>query len=83
MNNKPTKRQHYIPQVLLRGFSPDYLNKNSSKDVSKYRIFTYNLNKSNQNEKAIPIKDICFEKNLYEIKDENENIICINHLEKC
>lgn len=83
MNDIPTKRQHYIPQVYLRGFSPDYLDNNDTNiDVSKFRIFTYNLNKNDQIGIAIPIKDICFENYLYEIKDENGNIIYKNHLEK-
>lgn len=83
MNNKPTKRQHYIPQVYLRGFSPDYLSKKKNNlDESKFRIFTYDLNKTEQIEKAIPIKDVCFENYLYEIKDENGDIIYVNHLEK-
>ena len=33
-----TKKQHYIPQVYLRGFSPEYVHKNNKIPLSKYMI---------------------------------------------
>ena len=81
--NNPTKNQHYIPQVYLRGFSPEYLNKNHKHiDERKYRIFSYNLNKDEKVGNPIPVKSICYEKDLYEIKDNNGKAIFTNFLEK-
>jgi len=40
--NKRTKKQHYIPQVYLRGFSPDYKDRNI--ENIKYKIYRYELN---------------------------------------
>ena len=82
MNNL-TRNQHYIPQVYLRGFSPDYLGENRERtDEAKFRIYAYNLNKEEKVNNPIPIKSICLKKDLYEINDSNENIVSANFLEK-
>ena len=71
--NKPTKKQHYVPKVYLKGFSNDeahvYRNElNGDKIVSS---------------KPVPIESICRENYLYEIKDSQDSFIALNHVEKC
>ena len=44
--NQMTRRQHYIPQVYLGGFSPQYQNKGE-----KYTIYFYDLEKRKQSKK--------------------------------
>ena len=64
--DKRTRKQHYIPQVYLRGFSPEYKQKDSrGKDILKYTIHCFDLEKMKQYPKAVPIDSICFEKDLY------------------
>ncbi len=65
-----TKEQHFIPQEYLRGFSQD------SKTV-----FEYYLPKDKAIDDPVSIKDICKEKYLYELRDEQDVIININYLE--
>ena len=77
-----TVKQHYIPQVYLRGFSPDYEKaKNGIIDASQCRIFFYDIEKQFQST-AIPISTVCYEKNLYEVTDKDGEIIARNHIEK-
>ena len=60
-NNNITKKQHYIPQVYLRGFSPDYLRKKEKVTAAeKYTIYCYALESEEQSKKAVPIKSICY-----------------------
>ena len=75
-----TKKQHYIPQVYLRGFSPEY---EDSKEIenSKHTIYCYDLIKNIQFPHPIPIKSICYEDYLYEVTDSNEEIVLPNYLE--
>lgn len=44
-NNSITKKQHYIPQVYLRGFSPEYEREKKSQSNSRYTVYVYDLNK--------------------------------------
>lgn len=79
-----TKNQHYIPQVYLRGFSPDYLRKKEkAKPVEKYTIYRYKLGEKEQQKIAVPIKSICYEKYLYEMMDEQGQTIMPNYFECC
>ena len=67
--NKPTKKEHYIPQFYLKGFSPN------NKQVFQYDIL---------NRKSYPMIDtkrICYQKNLYELKDSNDSIVETNIIE--
>lgn len=66
-----TINQHYIPQVYLRGFSSD--NKT---------IFMCRTTDLFQPPDAVTIRSVCSEKYLYELKDDNGNLIWPNHLEK-
>ena len=80
LENK-TKKQHYIPQVYLRGFSPQYKNDVGGKlDKGKYTIYAYDL-KKNQSSQAIPIKSVCYEDYLYEIRNDEGGFVSENYLE--
>ena len=60
---KPTEDEHFIPRVYLRGFSEI---KNSKKKNEKALIWQFNLKTMQQIPVPVDVKDICFEKNLYE-----------------
>ena len=67
--NKPTENEHFIPQVYLRGFSPDHK-----------RVYQYDL----LNWKAYPListRKICYQKNLYELENGDGDYICQNGIE--
>ena len=79
----PKKKQHYVPQVYLRGFSPEYepLNKNDL-PFEKYTIFSFDVEKrAYDSTEAVPIQSICYKKKLYEIYGADEQIIFPNWLE--
>lgn len=76
-----TKKQHYIPQVYLRGFSPEYQKDNKDCPLSKYTIYCHDLTVKNQIMKAIPIKSVCCSDYLYEVTDHKGEIVLANHLE--
>ena len=67
---EPTRKQHFVPQEHLRGFSQDQVS-----------IYEYNLNKDSAIDRAVPIESVCREKDLYEIRDENGTIVNTNYLE--
>lgn len=67
---KPTKKQHYVPQVYLRGFSTD------EKMIMSYDVLCMS------EPKLVPIKSICFENYLYEIKNDDGKMVYVNYLEK-
>lgn len=72
MMNKPTKKQHYVPQVYLRGFSSD-------------EVFVIRNELESQcivSSKSVPIQSICREDFLYEIKDSEGSYIALNFIEK-
>ena len=79
----PKKRQHYVPQVYLRGFSPEYEPMNRSNlPFEKYTIFSFDLEKrAYDSTEAVPISSICYKKKLYEIYGTDEKIIFPNWLE--
>lgn len=79
------KKQHYVPQVYLRGFSPEYepLGKSNIPN-EKYTIFSFDLEKKTyDSNNGVPISSICYKKNLYEIYGTDEQIILPNWLETC
>lgn len=81
--NNITKKQHYIPQVYLRGFSPEYLKKEKgSLPHEKYTIYCHDLTKEKQIQKPIPIKSVCYSNFLYEVTGHDGEIVLPNHLEK-
>ena len=79
--DKMTKKQHYIPQVYLRGFSPQYQGKNKTLPNGKYTIYFYDLEMKKQSKMAVPIKSICYEGCLYEMRGDSGKFVCDNHLE--
>lgn len=78
-----TKKQHYIPQVYLRGFSPEYNDKSHEISCSGYTIYCYDLTKTTQSYKPVPIKSVCYKNYLYEVTGDDGEIVLPNHLEKC
>lgn len=81
-----TKKQHYVPQVYLRGFAPQYLNKrseNSKKPKLKYGVFYYDLQERIQSKIAVPTNSVCFENDLYEVTGKSGEIVYDNRLENC
>ena len=71
--NKPTKKQHYVPQVYLKGFSSDEVHVYRN-ELNKDRIIS---------SKLVPIESIFRKKYLYEIRDSNNSFVALNHVEKC
>ena len=57
--NNHTSKEHYIPQVYLNGFA--------SKDK---RIYFYDLNIHRYSDQMVPVKSICYQKDLYEYKNK-------------
>lgn len=79
----PKKKQHYVPQVYLRGFSPEYKPlERSIVEKDKFTILAYDLDtKKYDSIDAVPISSICFKKKLYEIYGSDEKIVFPNWLE--
>lgn len=78
-----TKKQHYIPQVYLRGFSPEYNDKSHEIPHLRYTIYCYDLTKTTQLYEPVPIKSVCYKNYLYEVTGDDGEIVLPNHLEKC
>lgn len=76
-DKKPTTDEHFVPRMHLRRFSERKLNKGKFKDL----IWAYNLTEMKQLPGQIRIESICFEKHLYEFKDEESNFIYRNSVE--
>ena len=75
-----TKKQHYIPQVYLRGFSPEY-HKGDIRLSKEYTIYFWDKGQ-NHIMKPVPIKSICYSEYLYEVTGNGGEIVCSNYLEK-
>lgn len=73
MKKKPTRKQHYVPQVYLKGFS------NCGNMINAY----WSDNNDIIKEKCVPIESICREKYLYELKNDSDELIAVNYIEKC
>lgn len=67
---KITKKQHYVPQVYLRGFSDD-----------KKHLWSYRLNSSLEG-KMVPIESVCRKHFLYEVRGNNGEIVTPNWIER-
>ena len=72
---KPTEKEHFIPRMYLQRFSEI----NQSK---KPLIWQFNLRTMQQIPVPVDIRDICFERNLYEIKDDDGFFVAQNRIEK-
>ena len=65
-----TKRQHYVPQTYLEGFSTDGIH-----------LYAYHIKSAAAIGKAVPIDSVCHEDYLYEFRDSGGQIVNINLLE--
>ncbi len=72
--NKPTTNEHYIPQFYLKQFSPNPIDKN------KETIYQFDVLLGKQT--PVLIKSICYEKNLYEFKNDSGDYVHRNLIEK-
>lgn len=72
---KPTENEHFIPRVYFRGFA-------DINDSGKALLWQYSLKTMEQIPVPVDVGDICFEKNLYEIKGSNGLFIAQNMIEK-
>lgn len=70
-NGKTTVKQHYIPQFYLKQFSDN-----------KKVLYQYDIVNNKSFSAPVSVESICFEKNLYEFKDNNGNIVEENLIEK-
>ncbi len=75
--NKPTVDEHFVPRMYLKGFSEVKQKANKQKAY----IWEFNLKSMKQIPKQVDIEDICFEKNLYELKDADGSFIAQNRIE--
>ena len=75
-----TKQQHYIPQMILKRFYADGYTLDREFNGEKF-LWLYDKEK-NIERKVDNVKQICKEKNLYEFKDRNGNIVNVNMIEK-
>ena len=81
--NNPTIKEHYIPQFYLKQFSPD------GKRIYQYDVdadskqkFHNGIKSKKKYSNLVPIRSICYENNLYELKDDLGNIKYSNIIEK-
>ena len=82
MNKPKTKKQHYIPQVYLRGFSPEYMPlQKSTVENSRYTIYQHEIGTEKQIDNAVPIKSICYQDYLYETPNNDGEYVNPNWLE--
>ena len=71
--NNPTVDEHYVPRMYLRGFSEI--------KGEKAFICQFDTNMMRQTPTAVKVEDVCFEKNLYELRDGDGSYIAQNHIE--
>lgn len=67
-----TVKEHYIPQVYLRGFAKDGNN-----------IWFYDFEKKFFPKVPVPTKSVCYEEHLYEVRNSKGEIVLENYLENC
>lgn len=79
-DKKPTKDQHYVPQVYLRGFSPD---SKEMVDKDKMRIFRLPLHRIIDGNANVPIQSQAYVKYLYEVYDNEDRMVSVNYIENC
>lgn len=63
-----TKRQHYIPRMILRNHTIPFR-------LPQRKNVIWQYDKIKQIERIVSIDDVCWEKNLYEIKDDSGQIL--------
>ena len=65
--SRPTKKQHYIPRMILKHFV--YFR------IPMRKPLIYQYDKVSHTERLVDIYDVCRKNNLYELRDENNNIV--------
>ena len=79
---KPTSKEHFIPQCYLGQFSPDErYSDGKKKPFDRRHIYSYDLISGIQSPKPVLIKSICYEINLYEFKNDQGDFIYQNLIE--
>ena len=73
--SKPTKIEHFVPQMYLRGFS-------EITGANKALIWQFNLQTMQQTSVQVDVRKVCSEKHLYEIKGNDGSFIAQNTIEK-
>lgn len=63
----PTKKQHYVPRMLLKRFT--------TFQVPMAEPLIYQYDKKQNIERMVRIRNVCHEKNLYEIHNEKDKIL--------
>ena len=69
--SNPTSKEHFIPQVYLNGFA--------SEDK---RIYFYDLQTHHYSEQMVPVRTVCFQRDLYEYRNNKNETIYTNNIEK-
>jgi len=67
---KPTSDEHFIPQFYLKQFSPD-----------REHIFQFDVLSGKQTPVAVSTKSICYQKHLYEFRNDDGEFLYRNALE--
>ncbi len=78
--DKPTVDEHYIPQMYLKGFSTVKTSKKPNKETAY--IWQFNVKSMQQTKVPVNVCNICFEKDLYEIRDNTGSIVAQNYIER-
>ena len=76
--NNPTKDEHFVPRMYLKGFSEI---KEKAK-LQKTYIWEFSLKSMKQIPVQVDVEDVCYEENLYELKDADGSFIAQNRIEK-
>ena len=74
-----TVNEHYIPRIYLKGFSET---KGQNTNKEKSFVWQFNVKKILQTSVPVNINKICYEKNLYELRNEDGLFIARNTIEK-
>lgn len=74
--DKKTEDEHFVPRMYLKGFSEIKKGKQE-----KAFIWQFNTKTLQQMPEQVNVKDICFEKNLYELRNIDGTFIAQNRIE--
>ena len=73
-----TKNQHFVPVVLMQGFSIEYEKKTKQEGGS---LYYFDLENRFQNPNAVPVVSQCVKKNYYEVTGKDKEIVLYNLIE--
>ena len=68
--DKPTIKEHFVPQTYLRGFSEN-----------NATIYRFDLKRGIQTPMSVPIKSVAYIENLYELQADDNSFISRNFIE--